>query len=128
MLGKGTHDPSLNPNSYPMTDERTYPSAVRVRIGGDVVGVFDLPDDPADHRGILSWHAQKRDNTLTEAGSYGYLISAEIPRKVLQQAARKGTLVIRLEVDEAVAGGLAIYGERFGRYPLDPTLAFVLRQ
>jgi predicted transcriptional regulator len=110
-----------------MTDERTYPSAVRVRIGDEVVGVFDLPDDPADHRGILSWHAQKRDRTLTEAGSYGYLITAEIPAKILQQAADDGTIVVRLEVDEALPGGVAIHGEQFGRYPLDPTLAFVLK-
>ncbi len=127
MLGKGTHDPSLNPNAYPMTDEQRYPSAVRVRVGGAMVGVFELPDDPADHRGILSWHAQKRDDTLTEAGSYGYLISAEIPPQVLRQAAATGTIALRLEADEAVAGGLAIYGEQFGRYPLDPTLAFVLK-
>jgi len=127
MRGEGTHDPSLNPNSYPMTDERTYPSAVRVRIGGKVVGVFELPDDPADHRGILSWQAQKRDDTLTEAGSYGYLIAADIPAQILKQAAEKGTITLRLEADEALAGGLAIYGEQFGRYPLDPTLAFVLR-
>ena len=127
MRGEGTHDPSLNPNSYPMTDEQTYPSAVRVRVGGEVVGVFELPDDPADHRGILSWHAQKRDETLTEAGSYGYLIAADIPTEVLKQAATTGTIVLRLEADEAVAGGLAIYGEQFGRYPLDPTLAFVLK-
>lgn len=127
MLGKGTHDPSLNPNAYPMTDEQTYPSAVRIRIGGAAVGVFELPDDPADHRGILSWHAQKRDGTLTEAGSYGYLVTAEIPTRVLRQAAQRGTIVIRLEVDEALPGGVAIYGEQFGRYPLDPTLTFVLK-
>lgn len=127
MRGKGTHDPSLNPNSYPMTDEQTYPSAVRVRIGDQVAGLFDLPDDPADHRGILSWHSQKRDNTLTEAGSYGYLVTADISSRALRQAEKSGTLVIRLEVDEALPGGLAIYGERFGRYPLDPTLSFVLK-
>ncbi|MHC4518159.1 MAG: glycoside hydrolase family 2 protein [Planctomycetota bacterium] len=127
MLGKGTHDPSLNPNAYPMTDETTYPSAVRIRISNQVVAVAELPDDPADHRGILSWHAQKRDNTLTEAGSYGYLVVAEIPKFVLKQAQSKGTITIRLEVDEALPGGLAIYGEQFGRYPLDPTLAFVLK-
>jgi len=127
MLGRGTHDPSLNPNSYPMTDEQTFPSAVRVRIGGEVAGLFDLPDDPADHRGVLSWHAQKRDRTLTEAGSYGYLVTADIPATALRKAAEAGTLVIRLEVDEALPGGLAIYGEQFGRYPLDPTLAFVLK-
>ena len=36
-----------------------------------------------------------------------------------------GALVVRLEVDEALPGGLAIYGARFGRYPLDPTVVFV---
>jgi hypothetical protein len=35
--------------------------------------------------------------------------------------------VIRLQVDQALPGGLAIYGKRFGRYPLDPTLVFVRR-
>jgi hypothetical protein len=127
MRGAGTHDPGLNPNAYPMTDEQTWPSAVRVRLNSETVGVFELPDDPADHRGVLSWHAQKRDGTLTEAGSYGYLITAEIPDHVLKQAATAGVIVLRLEVDEALPGGLAIYGERFGRYPLDPTLAFVLK-
>jgi len=127
MRGRGTHDPSLNPNSYPMTDETTYPGAVRIRIGGEAVATVDLPDDPADHRGILSWHAQKRDSKLNEAGSYGYLVSAEIPERVLRNAAQEGAIVIRLEADEALAGGIAIYGEQFGRYPLDPTLAFVLK-
>ena len=28
----------------------------------------------------------------------------------------------RLQVDEALPGGLAIYGSRFGRYPVDPTV------
>ena len=36
-----------------------------------------------------------------------------------------GALVVRLEVDEALPGGLAVYGARFGRYPLDPTVVFV---
>ena len=127
MRGKGTHDPSSNPNSYPMTDETRFPSAVRVRVAGRTVGAFDLRDDPADHRGILSWHSQKRDRKLREAGSYGYLINAHIPKSVLTEAASKKEITLRLEVDDALAGGLAIYGERFGRYPLDPTIAFVLR-
>ena len=33
----------------------------------------------------------------------------------------------RIEAEEAIAGGIAIYGEQFGRYPLDPTLAFVMK-
>jgi len=127
MRGKGTHDPSSNPNSYPMTDETRFPSAVRVRAAGRTIGVFDLPDDPADHRGILSWHSQKRDRKLREAGSYGYLINAHIPESVLKEAEAKKKITLRLEVDAALPGGLAIYGERFGRYPLDPTITFVLK-
>jgi hypothetical protein len=127
MRGKGTHDPSSNPNSYPMTDETRYPSAVRVRVAGRAVGTFDLQDDPADHRGILSWNSQKRDRKLREAGSYGYLINASIPKSILQEAAAQKEIILRLEVDEALPGGLAIYGERFGRYPLDPTIVFVLK-
>jgi hypothetical protein len=128
MRGKGTHDPSANPNSYPMTDRDTYPSAVRIRVAEESVGMFDLKDDPADHRGILSWHSQKQDKKLREAGSYGYLISAVIPQMALSKAAAAKEIVLRLEVDEALPGGLAIYGERFGRYPLDPTLVFALKR
>ncbi|NQT25284.1 glycoside hydrolase family 2 [candidate division KSB1 bacterium] len=127
MRGRGAHDRSLNPNAYPMTDEDLYPSAVRVRVNGESVSVFDLPDDPADHRGFLSWHSQLRDRKLREAGSYGYLVSAAIPMDVLQKAEKSGRLEIRLEVDESLPGGLAIYGEQFGRYPLDPTLVLILK-
>jgi len=128
MRGKGTHDPSLNPNAYPMTDETRWPSAVRIRVMGEAVGVFELPDDSADHRGILSWHSQKRDNRLREAGSYGYLVDAVIPTGVLTRAAESGKFVIRLEVDDSLPGGLAVYGERFGRYPMDPTMVFTMKQ
>jgi predicted transcriptional regulator len=128
MLGKGTHDPSLNPNAYPMTDSRAFPSAVRVRVAGQSAGVFDLSDDPADHRGILSWHAQKRDKRLREAGSYGELISATVPESAWRAAAQAKEFVIRFEVDAALPGGLAIYGDRFGRYPLDPTLVLTLQR
>lgn len=127
MLGKGTHDPSLNPNSYPMTDTLKTPSAVRVRFGSLSLGSFDLPDDPADHRGILSWHFQKKDKRLREAGSYGYLVNATVPLEALRKAAEAGELLIRFEVDPSLPGGLALYGESFGRYPLDPTLVLSLR-
>jgi hypothetical protein len=128
MRGLGTLNPSRNPNAYPMTDTQKSPGAVRIRVGGETVGLFELPDDPADHRGILSWHEQKRDGTLAEAGSYGYLVSVEIPKPLLERAAQAKELVLRLEADDALAGGIAVYGERFGRYPLDPTVVFVLRR
>jgi hypothetical protein len=143
MLGEGTHDPSRSPNSYPMTDETPFSSAVTVKIADAVAAVTDLEDDPADHRGILSWHSQPRDysqpqgnvtsfrpfkgGSLHEAGSYGYLVTARMSPEMLSRAAAQGEIVIRLEVDDALPGGLAVYGERFGRYPLDPTLLFVLK-
>jgi hypothetical protein len=127
MRGRGTHDPGSNPNSYPMTGTDAFPSEVRVRVNGVVAGTFNLPDDPADHRGILSWHAQPHDKKLREAGSYGYLIQATIPGAALEAAAEAKEIVLRLEVDSALPGGLAIYGERFGRYPLDPTLVFTMK-
>lgn len=127
MRGGGLQDPSRNRNAYPMTDEKLFPSAVRVRVNGEVAGRYDLRDDPADHRGILSWYAQKRDGYLREAGSYGQLIKVPLPAASIDRAAKSGELVIRLEVGDAMPGGLAVYGAHFGRYPVDPTVVFVLR-
>jgi hypothetical protein len=128
MRGGGFHDPSRNPNSYPMTGEHPFPSAVTVRVNGVVVGRRELADDPADSRGILSWLAQPHDGHLYEAGSHGELLRVALPVDVLgDAAARARELIVRLEVDDTLPGGLAIYGARFGRYPLDPTIIFVLR-
>jgi hypothetical protein len=127
MRGGGLHDPSRNRNSYPMTGDRPYPSAVTVWVNGKLAGRYELADDPADHRGILSWASQKRDGFLREAGSYGQLLRVAIPAAALDDAAKAGGMTVRLEVSDALPGGLAIYGARFGRYPLDPTVALVLR-
>jgi predicted transcriptional regulator len=43
----------------------------------------------------------------------------------VQAAAKAGEFIVRLEVDDALAGGLAIYGERFGRYPVDPAIVLI---
>ena len=98
-----------------------------MRVNGEVAGRYELADDPADHRGILSWFSQKRDRRLREAGSYGELLRVPIPPAALAKAAAAGEVIVRLEVDDALPGGLAIYGKRFGRYPVDPTVVFVLR-
>ena len=126
MLGKGTNDPGQNPNSYMMTDTYKHKSSVRITVEGVSAGTFILDDDPADHRGILSWYSQPQNRQLNEAGSYGYLIKASVPKQALLNAADR-KLTIRLEVDESVAGGLAIYGEKFGRYPVDPTILFLMK-
>jgi hypothetical protein len=127
MRGGGAMDGSKNSNSYPMTDDKKFPSLLRIRVNGESVGSYLLADDPADHRGILSWFAQPANHKLNEAGSYGFLIHAIIPSELLIKAEGK-KLTIRFEVDASLPGGLAIYGENFGRYPLDPTLVFKLKQ
>jgi hypothetical protein len=124
MRGKGLHDPSGNPNSYPMTDEYTNPSIVSIWVNGQMVAETDLDDDPADHRGILSWNAQLKDRRLREAGTYGYLVKATVEKALIENAVHEGRFVIRFQVDESSSGGLAVYGRDFGRYPLDPTLVF----
>jgi hypothetical protein len=124
MRGKGTFDNSRNPNSYPMTDDKKFPSLLRIRVNGQATGVYYLEDDPADHRGILSWYSQPKNNKLNEAGSYGYLVNSPVPVNLISSSR---TITIRLEVDESYPGGLAIYGEKFGRYPLDPTIVFTLK-
>ncbi|MDR3260530.1 MAG: glycoside hydrolase family 2, partial [Tannerella sp.] len=122
MRGKGLLDPSKNKNAYPMTGEQTFPSYVKITVNGAVCDNVWLPDDPADHRGALSWFSQPHNQLLNEAGSYGYLVKTLVPVAALTQGQ---AIRIRLEVPEGVNGGLAIYGKAFGRYPLDPTLVFV---
>ncbi len=104
-----------------------YPSAVSVRVNGALMGRYELADDPADSRGILSWNAQPYDRTLHEAGSYGELLRVPLTAAAIAESARTGEIMIRLEVSDALPGGLAVYGARFGRYPIDPSVVFVLR-
>jgi hypothetical protein len=114
MLGGGGHDRSKNQNSYPQTSVVKYPANLNVYVDGKLVAKQVLPDDPADHRGILSWLSQLRDFRLREAGSYGYLV--EVP--ITANQVKNGKVKIRLESD----AGLAVYGPRFGRYPLAPAV------
>jgi hypothetical protein len=113
-MGKRTVDRARNPGGYPQTSEKTYPANLIVRIGGKVASARVLPDDPADYRGLLSWYAQRPGKVLRDAGSYGYLVEVNVP----PQAVKDGKVTVRLESD----AGLAVYGARFGRYPLAPSV------
>lgn len=119
--------PSQNPNAYPMTDVTKFPTSVSVFANGSFTGRYDLQDDPADHRGVLSWHNQLQDRKLREAGSYGYRLAANLTTEAIAEAKKTGEINIKLEVSEAMAGGLAIYGDKFGRYPINPSLVFVMK-
>ena len=112
VLGGGSHDHSKNPNSYPQTSDEKHPSNVKAYVGGALAKELTLADDPADHRGILSWLSQPHDGMLREAGSYGWLVSVPVP----PSAVKDGKVTVRLEAD----AGLAVYGPAFGRYPFGP--------
>jgi hypothetical protein len=99
---------------------------VTVFVNGTSVGARYLPDDPADHRGILSWHSQLKDKKLRDAGSYGYLVSFRIPSEVVQKAFEEKAFTIRFEVN-SIPGGLAVYGRDNGRFPLDPSIIFRIK-
>ena len=119
MLGARAQ-PSQNKNAYPMTDEALFGSSVTIKINGQKAKTVALPDDPADHRGILSWHYQKQNRRLDEAGSYGYLVKIPLTKGQLNTLAKDGKLDVQLLVEGE--GGLAVYGREFGRYPFDPSL------
>jgi len=123
MLGGGTLAPCKNPNSYAMTDTTRWASQVVVSVNGTEIGNAALEDDPADHRGVLSWISQPKDRTMCEAGSYGYLLSFNIPANVLSPG-KKATIRISVPSSGEDFGGIAIYGKDFGRYPIDPTILF----
>jgi len=122
-------------NSYPQTDEKTFSSSVVISANGQKISETVLPDDPADHRGMLSWMNQEpgwswgsTDHSkrwvLDEAGSYGYLVKASLDEIALRRAVKTGKVVVRLQVDKSgpTMGGLSVYGKESGRFPLDPTI------
>ena len=130
--------PSKNPNSYPMTDQTFFPSKINISVNGKSKKRMTLSDDPADHRGVLSWHNQiissrepskqlvfdeefwANQPKLNEAGSYGYLIKVPISNDELINSIKEGNLTIRIQTEGE--GGIAVYGKSFGRYPIDPSL------
>jgi len=111
---------------YPQTEDRKHPGKIAVRLEGRPLWRFDLPDDPADSRGVLS-HAQRWQH-----GSYGYLVHKRVDlfrdtkfRDALR-AAPSVSLVFET-MEETIDGkprwgGLSLFGENLGRYPIDPTL------
>jgi len=52
-------------------------------------------------------------------------VAVNIPPQALNIAKVSGELIVRLEVPESMPGGLAVYGDKFGRYPLNPTVVLV---
>jgi hypothetical protein len=114
-----------NKQDYPQTDERKWPSEVEVSINGKVVHREGLDDDTADAMGVLAHVAS------VEHGSHGDIVAVSlIADDAFRSSLEAGKpLVIRIGVPDSTsrAGGLCIYGEETGRYPLEPTLSFHTR-
>ena len=106
----------------PQTMEKQFPAMVEVKLNGFTAQKLHLEDDPADARGVLSHHYD------FEPGSYGYLQSIVLTGQELAiviGTSRDGRLTILLDSLSAVSTrGFSVYGERSGRFPMDPTLIF----
>ncbi|MBT3385631.1 MAG: glycoside hydrolase family 2 [Prolixibacteraceae bacterium] len=131
---KGT-DNGYGKNSYPQTDEKLHSSLLKITANDQKIAEVEISDDPADHRGILSWMNQEpgwewgsEDRSkpwlLDEAGSYGYLVKAVLDETSKKSALETGKVIIRLYVDESTQnrGGLSIYGKDSGMFPMDLTI------
>ena len=105
------------PTDYPQTDvDRKFPTEVTVTINGTPIGRVTIPDDPADARGVLSHHRGGPD-----PGSYGFLTDWVAPAGSLPGLAPGAVARVRFEVaqDAEAVGGLSLYGEGMGAYPVD---------
>lgn len=109
-----------NPQDYPQSDGKQWPTVVTVSLEGIELGAIRYPMDTADARGVLSHVAQYHH------GSYGG--AYDLPLKddalaLFKLAAKTGKPVrVRFEVkpDAKAKGGLAIYGKTMGAWPSDP--------
>jgi hypothetical protein len=108
---------------YPQTEaDKKYPSDLKVSVNGHIVGSVRLADDPCDARGALS-HFRNDD-----PGSYGYLVELDVEgtdlEAVRQTLVAARSLQLRFEIPAGAVcrGGLSLYGETLGAYPVDPML------
>lgn len=119
-----------NSLDYPQSDVKRWPTDVNLLLNGEKVlpSVETLEDDPADAWGVLS-HARRY-----HPGSYGYLTRATLQgeglRKLVARIGADRVLRVRFEVpaDAVNKGGLSVFGEELGAYPLEPTCLLVFNK
>jgi hypothetical protein len=106
--------------NYPQTEaDKKFPTTVQVTINDQVIGTSHLPDDPADARGVLSHHH------AVDPGSYGYLTELTVEGAALQTllaAAQPWRIRFTVPPEGATAGGISLFGETLGEYPMGPTV------
>jgi len=94
------------------TDHERWPSRVEVALADLVAWPVELPDQPADGRGVLSHH-------YGFAGRYGELVQLRVPTGLVPEvlAGLEEGLALTMRVPRDLPGGLCVYGARAGRYP-----------
>ena len=110
---------------YPQTEPgKCWPSAVYVIVNGVYVDTIYLADDPADVRGVLSNLTNEHPSSYGELHKIG--VRGDALKRVLGTLKTQKSLRLELAVQEdgPLCGGLSIYGERSGRYPIDPHFTF----
>ncbi len=111
---------SSNRGNTAQTDTYAAPTTCELSLNGLVIHAGVLPNHPHDTRGALSYLDDR-------FGAYGYLLRSAVEGEFLTRLAQSvegDTLELRCAVPECAqpAGGLTIYGEAAGRYPVCPTL------
>ena len=106
----------------PQTEPEQLPSDVLIAVNGLLITELTLPDAPADLRGTLSY-------INGVAGRYGELVRLIIDGEDLRQLVHTLSdrkLTIRLESPSSAefSNGVAVYGSRAGRYPVQPCAVF----
>ncbi|MBT5876935.1 MAG: glycoside hydrolase family 2, partial [Candidatus Latescibacteria bacterium] len=105
----------------PQTDSDTLISTVRISANGQEVGNVTLPNAPADARAVLSYiHGSPgRYGTLSRVVATGDEL-----KRILTVKEDSLTICYNVSVENKPANGLAIFGARAGRYPLQPCVVF----
>lgn len=105
----------------PQTEPPGYPSNLTILVNDTQVGATILPDAPADCRGALSY-------INDVPGRYGELVRVIIDGEDLQRLLETVDTSINVRFESPAVsenqGGVAIYGARAGRYPLQPCVVF----
>lgn len=112
----------VNVQDYPQIDVRKWPTTLEISINSQRVARLDLPDDPADARGVLSHLARVGHGSYEEL----LMIKTPLPGSAKADLAAGRPLILRFTVPEDAEhpGGLCLFSAETGAYPVEPTLTF----
>lgn len=109
-----------NPQDYPQSDGKVWPTSITVSLNGNELGVVTYPMDTADARGVLSHVAQYQHGSY--GGVYDLPLMGDALSALRDAAHSRKPLVLRFEVkeDAKYQGGISLFGKSMGSWPSDP--------